>query len=164
MIVVYERLWLISEWAEAEPAELRAARDATLALDAREDPLLELLHLHLAGRLSLLSQMRFVYPYRHATVLSRVPEQLLRADLLAAAGRSDEALRWVESAAFNGPYEVAYRGPTLERAYRLALKMHRRDRALDALLTLRDLWRDVEPSFAARRAQVIEELQRLGAR
>src|SRR5438105_2315786 len=42
--------------------------------------------------LSLLSQMRFVYPYQHTTILSRVPKQLLHANLLTATRHNNKTL------------------------------------------------------------------------
>jgi tetratricopeptide (TPR) repeat protein len=117
-----------------------------------------------AGALALLSQMKFLYPYSTTTTLSRLPEQLLRAELLEDAGKLPEAAAWLDSTAFHGPYEVLFRAPTLERQARVFLKLGRRDRAHEALRMLRDLWRECEPSFLPKRQKIAEELERLAAR
>ncbi len=71
----------------------------------------------------------------------------MRAELLHALGRDDEALRWYETLGENSPYDLVYLAPSLYRQAQIydargqtALAVHRYGRFVQ-------LWKDCDPEL-----------------
>lgn len=79
--------------------------------------------------------------------MSQAYERYVRAELLHAAGRDADALRWYETIPENSPYDLVYLGPSLYRQGRIHEAHGRRDEARAKYRRFVDLWRDADPEL-----------------
>jgi hypothetical protein len=109
---------------------LRARGDTAAALAVLEQ-----------GRLDIWFQYAVASPFYAGTF-----ERFLRADLLAAAGRVPEALRWWGAIAERSPFELPFLAPALRRQADTWKSLGDPARAGDAEVRARVLWGSV-PSW-----------------
>ena len=89
------------------------------------------------GRLDVWFQYAVSSPFYAGTF-----ERLLRADLLATAGRIPEAIRWWESIAERTPFELPFQAPALRRIASAWNDLGDEDRGRSAAGKARVLWGD----------------------
>ena len=120
-----------------------AAADLSLAIRATLEDALG----HPAAALALLEKMELRIPYRDHESFTRLPQQLLRARLLEAAGRTDEALGQLSAFVFYGDHAPGFVAPALLARARIFEK--RGDRTTAAALRSRAaaLWSEAEPAL-----------------
>src|SRR5262249_2086608 len=94
-------------------------------------------------------------------VFSRPQDRFLRAELLDAQGRGEEALAWFASIERNSLYDLASVGPALLRRGQIAAKLGRGAEAAKDYQRLLDLWSDADPALDPLKAQAKAALTRL---
>ena len=140
------------------PHESSVPADLALSLRAR----VEAARHHPEAALKLLERMQYLYPYQYLTILTRVPEHFLRAELLEELGRPDQARSWLEhAAAHDGPFEMLFFAPGRLRLGRLLERTGERARAAEAFASVTELWRLAEPDLQPQLAAAKEALKRL---
>ncbi|MDQ6829969.1 MAG: hypothetical protein M3081_14005, partial [Gemmatimonadota bacterium] len=92
--------------------------------------------------------------------ISQPYERYERAELLAALGRDDEALRWYATFGENSPYDLVYLGPTLYRQAVINERHGRKAAASEQLTRFVALWRDCDAEL---RPMVDDAARRLRA-
>ena len=90
-------------------------------------------------------------------------ERYLRAELLAAAGRLDEAVVWWESVPEASIYGLAYAAPSYWRRGRLQEQLGRPMQAMADYQRVVDLWSTCDARLAPVRDDALRQLARLGA-
>jgi hypothetical protein len=125
---------------EPGPEGLSAAQDLALVLRAR----IAVAANERQKALSLLERMPLRVSYPYAGALSRLPEQLLRSDLLLAEGREKEALRWAATYSFFNKWEPAYFAPVALALGRLYERAGRVDEAIDGYLAYVELRKECD--------------------
>jgi tetratricopeptide (TPR) repeat protein len=120
-------LSLAAQLEKVEPTgELSVPQDLALGLRARAAARAG----HRAQALALLEKMPLKVTYQFNASLVRLPEQLLRAELLAAEGKADAALRWAAVSSYYGKWEPVWLAPSHLLRARLFDKLDRRAEAL----------------------------------
>jgi tetratricopeptide (TPR) repeat protein len=87
-------------------------------------------------------------------------ERYLRAELLAARGREEEALTWYGSFAEGSIYELVYLAPSHLRRAEIYERRGERERAVGHYRRFIELWRDCDPNLQP----MVEEAERALAR
>lgn len=80
-------------------------------------------------------------------VQNRVYERFLRAELLHAVGREDEALRWYSTLQYSGTHGVVYIAPCHLRQAQIHERLGHRDEAIRHYQRFIELWRDCDPEL-----------------
>lgn len=93
--------------------------------------------------------------------MSRAVERFLRADVLAALGRKEEALSWLASVGRGSVSEVAFLGPVHLRRAEILDALGRADEAAENYEAFVELWRDADPEFQPLVDAARERLQQL---
>lgn len=104
-------------------------------------------------RSSLMFGRDYVQPY----------ERYLRARLLEAVGRTDEALRWYSSFQHQHVHHLVYLAPTHLRRARILEATDDSAQALPHYRSLLELWEDPAPEFTSLRAAAERRVRRLNA-
>ncbi|MCY7380643.1 MAG: hypothetical protein LH467_15050 [Gemmatimonadaceae bacterium] len=79
--------------------------------------------------------------------VSQPYERYLRAELLHALGRDDEALRWYGTFGENSPYDLVYLAPALYRQAQIHDRRGERALALSRYRRFMVLWKDCDPAL-----------------
>jgi hypothetical protein len=96
-----------------------------------------------AGALAVLEQGRLDVWFQYAVTspfYAGTFERFLRAELLHAAGRIPEALRWWGAIAERSPFELPFRAPALRRQAEAWTELGDESRGREALAAARVLW------------------------
>ncbi len=88
-------------------------------------------------------------------------ERYMRAELLNALGRYEEAAAWYCSFLEHSTYDVAFLGPSHLRRAELYEKLGRTDEAARHYNRFLELWSDADPEFQPLVAYARERLARL---
>jgi len=103
-------------------------------------------------------------PIMNGTVHSGAHERFLHAELLHAAGRDDEALRWYGSFPEPSGYDIGYLAPAYLRQGEISERLGRRSDALAFYRRAADLWRDCEPGLKPQLAEARRAVERLSSK
>jgi tetratricopeptide (TPR) repeat protein len=106
-----------------------------------------------------------VWPDRRLPRLENYPkddERFLYAELLRAAGRRDEALRWYATFPDPNGSDLAYLAPSHLRRAELYDALGRRAEAAGHYRRFVDLWRDCDPALRPERERAERRLAELG--
>jgi tetratricopeptide (TPR) repeat protein len=76
--------------------------------------------------------------------VSQPYERYVRAEILHALGRDDEALRWYGTFGENSPYDLVYLAPALYRQAQIHDRRGERSRALARYRRFLDLWKNCD--------------------
>jgi tetratricopeptide (TPR) repeat protein len=115
------------------------------------------------GALSLLERSRPELRARFlpwSPLLSGAHERYLRAEVLEALGRDEEAINWYASLGLM-PAEVSYLAPAHLRRAEILERLGRPEEATFHYKRFVDLWRDCEPELRREVARAEDALQRL---
>jgi tetratricopeptide (TPR) repeat protein len=136
---------------EARALDLRAANDSngryarTLAQSVRA-------HVAAAGGRTLEAIMdldRAGWPAAASVFVAEAYDRYFRAELLAAAGRQEEALGWLRSIAERAAYELVYLAPAQLRQAEIYDRRGDRAQAAQHYRKFIELWRDADPELQA---------------
>ena len=87
-------------------------------------------------------------------------ERYVRAELLSAAGRDEEALGWYETVAgiegWMGVHDAVYRAPSLFRTAEIYARLGRHELAIERYTQFIDLWENCDPMLQP----MVEEAER----
>ena len=103
-------------------------------------------------RSSLMFGVDYVQPY----------ERYLRARALQAAGRGEEALRWLASFRHQHVHHLVYLGPALFRRGQILEDRGDAAGARQAYRGFLELWREPDPGMRGMRREALRSLERLG--
>ena len=141
-------------------AESSLAHDFALAIRARAAAR--------SGRddeaLAALDRMRLQVPYRLSGAFVRVAEQHLRARLLEARGRDEDALRLYGVFSFYGRFEPIYFAQSHLRRAAIHDRRGERDEAMGHYRRFVELWRDSDPELQPLVEEAKRRLEQLGSK
>ena len=103
-------------------------------------------------------------PIMTGTVHAGAHERFLHAELLHAAGRDDEALRWYGSFPEPSGYDIAYLAPAYLRQAEISERLGRSADALRFYRRVTELWRDCDPGLRPLLAEAQRAVARLSSR
>jgi len=103
-------------------------------------------------------------PIMSGTVHAGAHERFLHAELLHAAGRDDEALRWYGSFPEPSGYDIGYLAPAYLRQGEINERLGRRSDALAFYRRAADLWRDCDPGLKPQLAEARRAVERLSSK
>jgi tetratricopeptide (TPR) repeat protein len=99
-------------------------------------------------------------PFRSA-FFSRPYERYLRAELLRAVGRDQDALPWYASLEESMVYDRVYLGPSHLRRAEIYEKLGNRDKAIFHYSRFLELWKDCDDELRPQAAEAEKRLERL---